>query len=179
MERSGCWMGFLSYDLGRAVERVATTTTDDRGIPDLAFARFDARARVAPQRAGAAVTPSSLVISRRTAGATSVPSSSIARITREEGLAAIIVEQMDSFASGEPRQMRIVPIKTGAAAFATDDTVSKSIGTGGCTGAGFGSTLLVQEAEERTRPDSSKTPASERIGILSKNVIMATMSRLR
>jgi para-aminobenzoate synthetase component 1 len=38
------WAGFCTYDLGRAVEPVVTRTADDRTIPDLAFARFDARA---------------------------------------------------------------------------------------------------------------------------------------
>jgi hypothetical protein len=41
-------------------------------------------------------------------------------------------------------------------------------------GVGFGSTLLEQDAEEKTRPDSSKAKVSERTGILSSKVIMAT-----
>ena len=39
----GWWAGWLSYDLGRAVERVPERAVPDRAIPDLALARFDAR----------------------------------------------------------------------------------------------------------------------------------------
>jgi para-aminobenzoate synthetase component 1 len=39
----GWWAGFLSYDLGRTVEPVAARVQDDLGLPDLVFARFDAR----------------------------------------------------------------------------------------------------------------------------------------
>lgn len=39
----GWWAGFLGYDLGRAVERVAPHTVDDLGLPDVLLARFDAR----------------------------------------------------------------------------------------------------------------------------------------
>ena len=39
----GWWAGFLSYDLGRSVERVSCRGPDDTGLPDLALARFDAR----------------------------------------------------------------------------------------------------------------------------------------
>lgn len=39
----GWWAGFLSYDLGRQLEPVSTAANDDVGIPDLVFARFDAR----------------------------------------------------------------------------------------------------------------------------------------
>ncbi|HEU5447484.1 MAG TPA: hypothetical protein VFW57_00570, partial [Acidimicrobiia bacterium] len=38
----GWWAGWLSYDLGRAVERVERRRPDDLGLPDLALARFDA-----------------------------------------------------------------------------------------------------------------------------------------
>jgi para-aminobenzoate synthetase component 1 len=41
IERGGFWAGFLAYDAGRAIERIATRTDDDLGLPDLAFARFD------------------------------------------------------------------------------------------------------------------------------------------
>jgi para-aminobenzoate synthetase component 1 len=41
--RSGWWAGFLAYDLGRAVERVACRLPDGPGLPDVALARFDAR----------------------------------------------------------------------------------------------------------------------------------------
>jgi para-aminobenzoate synthetase component 1 len=41
--RPGWWAGFLSYDLGRAVERFSCRVPDDLGLPDLALARFDAR----------------------------------------------------------------------------------------------------------------------------------------
>jgi anthranilate/para-aminobenzoate synthase component I len=42
------WAGWLSYDLGRAVERVERRRPDDLGFPDLALARFDARLIVGP-----------------------------------------------------------------------------------------------------------------------------------
>ena len=40
---AGWWAGFLTYDLGRAVERVVPRLADDLGLPDLLLARFDAR----------------------------------------------------------------------------------------------------------------------------------------
>jgi para-aminobenzoate synthetase component I len=39
----GWWVGALTYDLGRAVERVAPRLPDDMGIPDLVFSRYDTR----------------------------------------------------------------------------------------------------------------------------------------
>jgi para-aminobenzoate synthetase component 1 len=48
IERGGFWAGFLAYDLGRAVERVAPHARDELHLPDLAFARFDARLVVEP-----------------------------------------------------------------------------------------------------------------------------------
>jgi para-aminobenzoate synthetase component 1 len=49
MERErGFWVGYCAYDLGRAVERVHARATDDRHVPDLAFARFDARLTIHP-----------------------------------------------------------------------------------------------------------------------------------
>jgi para-aminobenzoate synthetase component 1 len=44
----GWWAGFLSYDLGRAVERVAPRIAPQPGLPDLVLARFDARLILAP-----------------------------------------------------------------------------------------------------------------------------------
>lgn len=44
----GWWAGFLSYDLGRAVERVIPTTPHDHSIPDLHLARFDTRLVIDP-----------------------------------------------------------------------------------------------------------------------------------
>jgi len=41
IERGGFWVGFVSYDAGRAVEHVEPRIDDDLGLPDLAFARFD------------------------------------------------------------------------------------------------------------------------------------------
>ena len=41
----GWWAGVLSYDLGRAVERIPDLTEPDPYIPDLLLARFDARLR--------------------------------------------------------------------------------------------------------------------------------------
>ena len=40
MARGGFWAGFVAYDLGRTIERVASRAPDDLGLPDLAFARF-------------------------------------------------------------------------------------------------------------------------------------------
>ena len=45
----GWWAGFLSYDLGRAVERVGTRIVDDLGLPDLLLARYEARAVTDPR----------------------------------------------------------------------------------------------------------------------------------
>jgi para-aminobenzoate synthetase component 1 len=45
----GWWAGFLSYDLGRAVERVAPRIAHEPGLPDLALARFDARLILTPE----------------------------------------------------------------------------------------------------------------------------------
>jgi len=39
----GWWAGFLSFDLGRAVERVDTRLPADPTVPDLLLARYDAR----------------------------------------------------------------------------------------------------------------------------------------
>jgi para-aminobenzoate synthetase component 1 len=41
IDGGGFWTGFLAYDAGRAIESIATRTTDDLGLPDLAFVRFD------------------------------------------------------------------------------------------------------------------------------------------
>lgn len=43
VDGGGWWAGFLSYDLGRAVERVVPRALDDLGLPDVLLARFDAR----------------------------------------------------------------------------------------------------------------------------------------
>jgi para-aminobenzoate synthetase component I len=45
----GWWAGFLSYDLGRAVERVSPRTAREPGLPDLVLARFDARLILTPE----------------------------------------------------------------------------------------------------------------------------------
>lgn len=44
----GWWAGFLSYDLGRTVERVSARIAPDADLPDLALARFDARLILTP-----------------------------------------------------------------------------------------------------------------------------------
>jgi para-aminobenzoate synthetase component I len=44
----GWWAGWLTYDLGRAVERVERRRPDDLGLPDVSLARFDARLVVGP-----------------------------------------------------------------------------------------------------------------------------------
>jgi para-aminobenzoate synthetase component 1 len=41
IERGGFWAGYLAYDAGRAIERIAARTEDEIGLPDLAFVRFD------------------------------------------------------------------------------------------------------------------------------------------
>jgi para-aminobenzoate synthetase component 1 len=47
---SGWWAGYLAYDLGRAAERLICRLPDERGLPDLALARFDARLVVEGER---------------------------------------------------------------------------------------------------------------------------------
>ncbi len=42
----GWWAGYLTYDLGRSVERVRPRLGDDLGLPDLVLARYEARAIV-------------------------------------------------------------------------------------------------------------------------------------
>lgn len=44
----GWWAGWLSYELGRAVERVERRRPDDLAFPDLGLARFDARLVIGP-----------------------------------------------------------------------------------------------------------------------------------
>jgi para-aminobenzoate synthetase component 1 len=44
----GWWAGYLSYDLGRAVERIVPWAAADRSIPDVVLARFDSRAVFVP-----------------------------------------------------------------------------------------------------------------------------------
>ena len=44
----GWWAGWLTYDLGRAVERVERRRPDDLGLPDLSLGRFDSRLVVGP-----------------------------------------------------------------------------------------------------------------------------------
>jgi para-aminobenzoate synthetase component I len=46
VEAGGFWAGFIAYDAGRAIERIATRSTDDLALPDLAFVRFDDVRRV-------------------------------------------------------------------------------------------------------------------------------------
>jgi para-aminobenzoate synthetase component 1 len=48
--REGFWAGFLSFELGHALERVVPrgAALDVAAVPDVAFARFDARALIAP-----------------------------------------------------------------------------------------------------------------------------------
>jgi len=46
----GWWAGYLSYDLGRAIERVPTRSLPT-ALPDLVLARFDARAVLDPRSA--------------------------------------------------------------------------------------------------------------------------------
>jgi para-aminobenzoate synthetase component 1 len=44
----GWWAGWLTYDLGRAVERVERRLASDLGLPDISLARFDTRLVVGP-----------------------------------------------------------------------------------------------------------------------------------
>ena len=50
VDAGGFWAGFCSYDLGRTIERVlprrATGERDDAAVPDVAFARYDARVEI-------------------------------------------------------------------------------------------------------------------------------------
>jgi para-aminobenzoate synthetase component 1 len=52
-ERGGFWTGYLSYELGRAVERVerAERSADDPPVPDLVLARHNARIVWGPDQA--------------------------------------------------------------------------------------------------------------------------------
>jgi para-aminobenzoate synthetase component 1 len=43
LEAGGFWVGFCAYDLGRSIERVRPSAADDLHLPDVAFARYDAR----------------------------------------------------------------------------------------------------------------------------------------
>lgn len=47
-ERDGFWAGYLSYDLGRAIERVPVLARDDVPVADVVLARHDARIVCAP-----------------------------------------------------------------------------------------------------------------------------------
>jgi para-aminobenzoate synthetase component I len=47
----GWWAGFCSYDLGRAIERVPERNGSDITVPDVLFARFDARLVIEPSGA--------------------------------------------------------------------------------------------------------------------------------
>ena len=39
----GWWAGFVSFDLGHAIERITPSRSEDRDVPDLLLARYDAR----------------------------------------------------------------------------------------------------------------------------------------
>ena len=41
MSRGGFWVGYLAYDLGRAVEHIDARAVDDLALPDLAFVRYE------------------------------------------------------------------------------------------------------------------------------------------
>jgi para-aminobenzoate synthetase component 1 len=43
VDAGGFWVGFCAYDLGRSIERIRPDTPDDLCVPDVAFARYDAR----------------------------------------------------------------------------------------------------------------------------------------
>ncbi len=46
--RGGWWAGWLSYDLGRAVERFPQQAIEDRAIPDLHLSRYEGRLVLVP-----------------------------------------------------------------------------------------------------------------------------------
>src|SRR5262249_47582999 len=46
MANAGFWVGFCSYDLGRAIEHIDTSTDDDLALPDVAFVRYGTVARL-------------------------------------------------------------------------------------------------------------------------------------
>ena len=51
IDRGGFWVGFCAYELGRSVERVATRRrAEEVSLPDVAFARYDARMLVRDDR---------------------------------------------------------------------------------------------------------------------------------
>ncbi len=41
ISRDGFWVGFVTYEAGRNIERIEPRIVDDLGLPDLAFVRFD------------------------------------------------------------------------------------------------------------------------------------------
>jgi len=43
VDTEGFWVGFCAYELGRSIERIRPATADDLHVPDVAFARYDAR----------------------------------------------------------------------------------------------------------------------------------------
>lgn len=100
---SGWWAGWLSYDLGRSVERVLPRTPDDLGLPDLLLMRFDARAIFAPAPAPPRIEgkgPAARLLRHAIADAPSVtlpppphlghPVSSLGRNDFEAGVRAVV-----------------------------------------------------------------------------------------
>jgi para-aminobenzoate synthetase component 1 len=53
MARAGFWVGFCSYDLGRAIEHIDAKIDDDLVLPDLAFVRYATVTRCATLPASA------------------------------------------------------------------------------------------------------------------------------
>jgi para-aminobenzoate synthetase component 1 len=45
MSRGGFWVGYVAYDLGRAVEHIDARAVDDLALPDLTFVRYDSVTR--------------------------------------------------------------------------------------------------------------------------------------
>jgi para-aminobenzoate synthetase component I len=101
----GWWAGFLSYELGRAVERVTRRRPDDLGLPDVALARFESRLVVGPGATGVRVEGDGATRARLEAAArqlaTAAPaewpapglgpwSSSLSREAFEAGVRAVV-----------------------------------------------------------------------------------------
>ena len=113
----GFWAGFLSYDLGRSVERIIPSTTDDLGLPDLAFARFAARLVLTPGAPPAVEGdgPGRKMLERavwqaRGAGQRSVPPPPHARWRRrhaEAGWSQRVDAVLDLLAAGECYQVNL------------------------------------------------------------------------
>jgi para-aminobenzoate synthetase component 1 len=124
----GWWAGWLTYDLGRAVERVERRRPDDLGLPDISLARFDTRLVVGPtglRLEGDGPTRSLLISAvrrARAAGGPPVPPASglglapfVSRLDRA-GFEAGVTEIVDLVRAGQCYQVNLTRRLTSEAA---------------------------------------------------------------